>query len=294
MIHRTIKIAQALGSLLVLALAACTGEQYGLDPASDAWRLECDYVPGVLVGNLIVNAHQELDDLRCYRVIDGNLIFQGDDTGLTGVPYVVLPWVELVTGNLVVHGDANLSDVWLPRLAMLNGGVNIDFRDAFEQLVLPQMTELGSVYLELRSMNNDFSGFATVTKVAKLSINNTHETDPRPSVNGFNALVEAASLTLTGFGLSVNQQSGVLTSLIKIQGNVQISITDDQPYGTDQIQTIGGNLRFKDTTITDLSAFSALTSVAGCIKFEGAPNLSNSEQANLLTQVGNQNSNTCL
>lgn len=294
MIHRTIKIAQALGSLLVLALAACTGEQYGLDPTSDAWRLECDYMPEVLLGNLVVNAPEELDDLRCYRVIDGSLIFQGDDTGLTGVPYVVLPWVELVTGNLVVHGDANLSDVWLPRLAMLDGGANIDFRDAFEQLVLPQMTELGSVYLELRSMSNDFSGFATVTKVASLSINNTHDTNPAPAVNGFNALVEAGSLTLTGFGLNVNQQSGVLTSLINIPGNVQISITDDQPYGTDQIQVIGGNLRFKNTTISDLSKFSALASVAGCVEFEGAPNLSNSERDNLLSQVGNQNSNACL
>jgi uncharacterized protein YhdP len=101
-------------------------------------------------------------------------------------------------------------------------------------------------------------------------------------------------LTLTGFGLSVNQQSGVLNDLINILGDVQISIKDDQPYATDQIQTIGGNLRFKNTTITELSKFSALTSVAGCIEFENTPNLSNSEQADLLKQVGNQNSNACI
>ena len=114
-------------------------------------------------------------------------------------------------------------------------------------------------------------------------------------VTGFNALEEAASLNLEGYGLDVIQPQGVFANLTKIQGNVEISIKADQPYGTGQIQTIGGNLRFKDTTIIDLSAFASLQLVAGCITFEEASKLSEEQQEALLSKLGKTtNSNVCL
>jgi hypothetical protein len=276
----------------IYAYSSSDAEYWGLASSSSAWHLECEGAPEVVLGNLVVNAVEELDDLRCYRAVDGDVRFQGGDVMFDDVAFVSLPWLERITGKLIVNGGANLDEVWLPRLTTLDGAVDADFNTMLEKVALPQMTALGDVHIEMRPMSNDWTGMDSITTMDHLSIDNAQTDDP--DLFGLTGLTSLASLAIEGNGVTVTPP-GVMPNLTTVQGDVTIEVTDDDLYGTSQIQTIGGNLHFTNSTIEDLSGFAALQSVAGCITFTNTPGLSQTERDALLAQVGQSNApNPCL
>jgi hypothetical protein len=161
-----------------------------------------------------------------------------------------------------------------------------------ENVGLPQMTALGDVHIDMRSMSNTWTGLDSITTMGHLSIDNVQTDDPM--LSGLAGLTSVDSLEIEGNGVTVIYP-GVMMSLTTVHGNVTVKATDESVYGTSQIQTIGGNLYFTDTTLEDFSNFSSLLSVAGCIEFSNAPELLQAERNALLAQVGQGNAqNNCL
>lgn len=278
----------------ILIYLSSDAEYYGLGHASAAWKLECENAPDVFLGNLIVDAGPDLDAFRCYRVVTGYLQFKGGAADFSNISFVGLPWVERINGNLIVDAGTNLDEVWMSRLQTLQGTLDVDFRTQLEKVALPQMTVLGDVFFIMRSMSNDWTGTDSIVQVGDLVISNPQIDNP--STFGFNGLVQADSLKITGRGVTDNG-TGIMTSFTTVLGDVEISIKDaDQPFGTQEIQTIGGNLWIHDTDILNLDGFGSLQSVAGCVSFTGTNNqLSSGEMNSLLSQIGQLNNlNPCL
>jgi len=266
----------------------------GLGFASESWLLECEGRAQTFNGTLEINSSDDIDVMRCIRMVTGDLKFNSSfdpaSDDFLGISFTVLPWLEIVQGNIKVVGGRLLVEIWLPRLHSLGGYLSADYHLMFEGLYLQSMTELGHVSITTRTLNNIFTGFDGVTKVKGLSIDNPNEEDTPPAGTGWNGLVEAGKLKITGYAL--DPSDGLLNSLTTVTGDVELSLLqpefepEPELYGVDQLTSIGGKLWIHDSEIETLDGLGALQSIGGCLVIQGVPNLSASEISAFEAQTG--------
>jgi hypothetical protein len=261
------------------------GTWYGLDPASESWQLECEGRSEIFLGTLVINHTDDIDLMRCYRVVTGDLEFRSNGN-LGTVSFTVLPWMELVNGDIKVVAGASLDEAWLPRLHTLGGKVSANYDSAFEGLYLQSMTELGDVYITTRTMDNTFTGFDSVTKVAHLNISNGHPEQVIPPGRGWNGLAEAGSLRIVGYPLARDTINGLLDAFTTVSGNVDLELNGSELYGVDNLTSVGGALWIHDSSIDTLDGLGSLQSVGGCVVIENTPNLIPSEINAFAAQIG--------
>jgi len=276
---KTARIHVAL--LLAAALIGAARSAAALGPASAAWGIECEGESQVFYGTLTVGTPEQLDSLRCYRKVTGNLVLDAASTVFSSqLQVVALPWIEEVGGDVQVVGTAeNFAHFRLPRLSLVGGRIQLDYRPAFESLHVPSLAESGDLFVTMRTMNMSLSGLDAVQELGVVQLNNPWSgAGVTPTTYGLTGLERVGSLRILGYGI-VRNGLPLMSSLVEVSGDVEVIGKHTEPwtgsdqipvvpvpvYGTDSIETIGGNLELSHPDLQDFSAFGQLREIGGTL-----------------------------
>ena len=223
---------------------------YGVGASSSSYQLECDEPEDKEVhhGDIVISEIKELDAYRCYRVVTGDLVFDGDeDEDFYAAKYLVLPYLEKVVGDLIVDGN-EFNQIWLPRLASLDGNINFDLRIMFEQLRLPLMTSFHEVDIKTRDMSNNFTGFDNISFIDTLKFNDTSTDDA--ATFGLLGLQSVNYLVVKGSDIDEGG-SGFLDNFTTVNHDVTINGSMTSLWMLEHLNHIGGNLTINATNLDD-------------------------------------------
>ncbi len=207
------------------------------------YEAECgEGKPKSYSGNLSLTSLIELEDHRCIKIVYGNLNLDTNNSTLG----FILPWLARVTGDLQLEGNGSLPFARLPRLTRVDGEIVVDaWNGASTCWKAHALTDHAGTFAVDAGTVTDLRGFDNLGDVGRLDLwlwpVNAPMNQQMPNFQGLSGLLSVGTLDIDTHAEQAHQTADFLESLVEVRGKAEIW-TKYWLVGTDEIETIGGNL----------------------------------------------------